>query len=119
MTTTKNFAVIRTSNGLYHFGYKNTTDGTEASIPIISNSTADHGNTIGTALEGLTMTDIYIQSATPSDLDRVCLYNQNRGVVWDSIGAIVAAVGQSPQLEVHGLAIKIYKGYDLKLTTSD
>ena len=119
MTTTKNFVVIRTSNGLYHYGYKNTTDGTEASCPIISSSTADTGNTIGTALEGLTITDFYCQSATPSDLDRVCIYNQNGGVVWDSIGAITVAVGQSPQLEVHGLAIRIYKGYDLKLTTSD
>ena len=70
---------------------------------------------------GQTMTGFWLQAATPSDLDKVQLKDDNGGVVYEFQGNINAALGPNPQINVEegSIAFPITKGCAVEVTTSD
>ena len=117
MTTTKTLVIVRHSKGV-SLGYYNTTDGTEAEVKLMD-TPGQTGDSIGKALNGAVINEIEVFCATPSDLDKVCIYNESAGIVWEAEGNITAALFPAPNLAAYGLQIPVKTGYTLKVLTSD
>jgi len=117
MTTTKCIGVIRTQNQDY-LVYGNATDGTELELKAV-NAPTDTGKSIGDAMTGETINEIELNAATPSDLDKIAVYDNTGGVVYEAEGNITAAMYPSPNFVAKGLQIPLKKGYTFKASTSD
>ena len=118
MTTTKNLGRVKTTSGEEHCIYLNSTDGTEAELKFV-NTPGDTGKSLGDAIAGKSIAELDILAATPSDVDRVTIYDSNNGIVFETFGCITAALAPLPNVELRGLNIPIKKGMTLKILTSD
>lgn len=117
MTTTKTIVVIHT-NEHDHVAYADLTDGTEAELKIVD-TPGDTGKSLGDALNGETIVAFEGQCATPSDFDKVSIYDNTNGIVFESNGAITAAEFPMPNVQGKEMSVPIVKGYTIKALTTD
>lgn len=116
MTTTKTIGAAKLS-GVWYMLYAALTDGSagELTVKTVSGTLKSWSD----VLNGQVLTDFWIFVATPSDLDKIQLLDENGGIVNEWAGCINAALGHNPQAEVHGLTHPIKAGYTFMVTTSD
>jgi hypothetical protein len=116
MTTTKVIGEIIV-DGESFLVYVAATDGTAAELTI-----RDLSGSLKNAkdiLAGKNLTAIRLLVGTPSDLDLVQMKDKGGGIVYEFKGAINAALGLQPQLDIDNINFPIDDGCAIEVTTTD